>query len=181
MRPSACQQHQRRPAADRIANSGVTGTSTSVWHRQAGRTALHAAGSGSGSGGGGGGAQHEQQHADAAPPSSSRDRNRAAEAPPPSPAAAPAALHRRGALSLLCAAATPLPSAVAAAAAAASSDPPAPSDLGEVGGTLNDCQLARVSCASSMSDDERYFYAPWEFDGKRTAAVDRLVEVGIRI
>jgi hypothetical protein len=94
-------------------------------------------------------------------------------APPPPP---PPALPRRAAVALLAGA----PLAAAAAAAAAAGAPPPPGDLGEVQGTLNDCPLGAVSCASSMSDDDDLFYAPWEYEGPRGAAVAQLVQVRAR-
>jgi hypothetical protein len=80
------------------------------------------------------------------------------------------AVPRRAAIALL--AAGPL-----AAAAAAAGVPPPPAELGEAEGTLNDCPYGAVSCASSMSDDDSLFYAPWEYEGARGAAVEQLILV----
>lgn len=95
---------------------------------------------------------------------------------PPAPgpeAPQPLPLHRRSALlSGVAVAGAPL-----AAAAAASTIPPPPAEVGEVGGTLNDCGIDSISCASSMSDDVRFFYNPWEYEGGRAAAIEKLIQV----
>lgn len=114
------------------------------------------------------------RHARARPAPADQD---ACALPPAAPPAAPAApLRRRAALALLAAAAAARSFPARAASARV---PPPPPELGEAGGTLNDCDDNRISCASSMSDDERFFYNPWEYSGPRDAAVERLVSVRV--
>ena len=111
-------------------------------------------------------------------PHASADPAAAATPPPPPPPLPP--LRRRAALALLAAAPLAATSAAEAAAAGAALPPgvpPPPADLGEVGGTLNDCPEAAASCVSSFSDDPRFFAAPWEYEGPRAAAISDLISV----
>mmetsp|Transcript_17183 Transcript_17183/g.43623 ORF Transcript_17183/g.43623 Transcript_17183/m.43623 type:complete len:328 (-) Transcript_17183:974-1957(-) len=49
--------------------------------------------------------------------------------------------------------------------------------IGEVGGTLNTCDLDAPSCVSSQNDDEAHFVAPWMYDGFTAKAVEELLAV----
>lgn len=91
------------------------------------------------------------------------------------PAAPVLPVPRRAAVALIAAAAACVPLTAAVAAAGAAAKPPP--DVGEVGGTLNNCRLQSASCASSMSDDDEHFVAPWEYEGPRAEAVEKLIQV----
>lgn len=72
--------------------------------------------------------------------------------------------------------------AVAGKARAADIPPPpkvgdCPECIGEVNDTLNSCTLSSTSCVSTLNDDRDHFVVPWEYEGSREAAVDRLIAV----
>ena len=43
--------------------------------------------------------------------------------------------------------------------------------------TLNACSMNKISCVSTMNDDESHFMAPWEFDVDSSSAIDRLLDI----